>query len=157
MAEAPDQPDAVRFQHEEHDVTCCLEYICCGNTKLILGEEEAEMIKTACCGICNSKKRSPYGEIGSVDSTFTCCFYGFGAASLMPEGVQSQCTGLGCERDKVDQIVAELKKRQEMRGDRAKVRLAETTVTSLKELHQKIDMIMDHLEIKHPQKMDERA
>lgn len=148
MAEAPDQPDAKRFKHEEHDVTCCCEYLFCGNTKLILGEEEAELIKSSCCGICNTKKRSPYGEIGSVDSDFTCCFYGFGAASLMPAGQATQCTGLGCEQDKVNSLVAELKKRQEMRGDRAKVRLAETTVESLNELHQKMDMVMDHLQLK---------
>jgi len=154
MAEDPNQPDAIRFKHEEHDVTCCCEYLCCGNTKLILGEEEAELISNCCCGICNAKKRGPYGELGTVDSAALCCFYGFGAASLMPEGQQMQCTGCGCEKAKVDGLVAELKKRQEMRGDRAKVRLAETTVTSLQELHEKVDMIMDHLEIARPSKME---
>lgn len=148
MAESQGAPDAIRFNHEEHDVTCCIEALFCGGSKLIMGEEEVELIKTSCCGICNSKKRSPYGEIGSVDSEFCMCFYGFGAASLMPEGQGSQCTGLGCEKEKVDALVAELKKRQEMRGDCAKVRLAETTVASLKELHQKVDMIMDHLQLK---------
>jgi hypothetical protein len=34
-----------------------------------------------------------------------------------------------------------------MRGDRAKVRLAETTVASLNELHAKVDGILDHLKI----------
>lgn len=150
MAEAPDQPDAIRFQHEEHDVSCCCEILFCGGTQLILGEEEAELIKSCCCGICNCKKRSPYGEIGSVDSNTVCCFYGFGASSLMPEGQETQCTGLGCEQSKIDEIVVELKKRQAMRGDRAKVRMAETTLESLKDLHQKVDMILNHLQIQPP-------
>jgi hypothetical protein len=152
MAEDPNQPDAIRFKREDHDVTCCCEYLCCGNTKLIMGEEEAELIRNCFCGLCSQKKRGPYGELGTVDSNTVCCFYGFAAASLMtgPEGQSYQCTGCGCEKEKVDMLVAELKKRQEMRGDRAKVRLAETTLTSLKELHQKVDMIMNHLQLEVP-------
>lgn len=41
-----------------------------------------------------------------------------------------------------------------MRGDRAKVRLAETTVASLKELHAKVDAILEHLNI-DPAKLEE--
>lgn len=152
MAEDPSAPDAIRFKREDHDVTCCCEYLCCGNTKLILGEEEAELIKNTCCGLCTAKKRGPYGELGTVDSNTICCFYGFGAASLMPgpEGENYQCTGCGCEQSKVDALVAELKKRQEMRGDRAKVRLAETTLSSLQELHQKVDTMMEFMNVPFP-------
>lgn len=150
MAEEPNQPDAIRFKHEQHDVTCCCEYICCGNTKLILGEEEAELIQQVCFGICTQKKRGPYGELGTVDASTTCCFYGFGAASLMPQGQPVQCTGCGCEKQKVDALVLELKRRQEMRGDRAKIRLQETTVDSLKLLHQKVDLILERMELGAP-------
>ena len=75
----------------------------------------------------------------------------------MPHAEQpAQYPGCGCEYDKVDTVVAELKKRQQMRGDRAKVRMAETTVKSLKDLHEKVDLIMDHLQLKSPsaEKMD---
>lgn len=150
MAEDPHQPDAIRFKAEEHDVTCCCEYLCCGNTRLIMGEEDAELKKATCFGLCVAKKRGPYGELGTVDSQTVCCFYGFGAASLMPPESPVQCTGCGCEQEKVDALVAELKKRQGLRGDRAKVRLAETTVSSLKQLHQKVDMIMEHLNLQAP-------
>lgn len=75
----------------------------------------------------SKETRTLYGELGTVDSNTICCFYGFGAASLMPqEGQNMQCTGCGCEKENVDGIVAELKKRQQMRGDRAKMRMAET-------------------------------
>lgn len=66
------------------------------------------------------------------------------------DGNGTQCIGCGCDHASVDRIVAELKKRQQLRGDRAKVRLAETTVKSLKSLHQKVDMIMDHLNLEAP-------
>ena len=154
MAEKPGKPDAARFEHEEFDVSCCCEILFCGGSRLVLGEEEAEMHTTACCGICKSSKRGPYGELGTVDSVQTCCFSGFRAASLMTSGGDGeavQCTGCGCEKDKVDQIVANLKNRQEMRGDRAKVRLAETTLESLQGLHTKVDtlteLVAKHLEI----------
>lgn len=49
-----------------------------------------------------------------------------------------QCTGCGCEKEKVDGIVAELKKRQAFRGDRAKVRMAESTLSSIQELNSKV-------------------
>jgi len=155
MAEDPAQPDAIRFEHEEHDVTCCCERLFGGSTVLILGAEEAELVRTLCCGACRTEKRGPYGELGTVDSSLICCcFYGFGAASLMTRsdggGEQMQCTGCGCEKERVDKLVEELKKRQQMRGDRAKVRLAESTVKSLERLHEKVDLILDHLQIEPP-------
>ena len=68
----------------------------------------------------------------------------------MPAEGAAQCTGCGCEQEKVDGIVAELKKRQGLRGDRAKTRMAESTVQSLKLLHQKMDLIMEKLDIEKP-------
>jgi len=147
MAEEPSKPDVQRFTREDHDVTCCFEVLCCGGTRLILGEEDAELIKTCWCGTCNDKKRGPYGELGTVDSSQCLCFYGFRAASIMPAEGQTQCIGCGCEKEKVDSVVEELKKRQALRGDRAKTRMAETTVSSLSLLHKKVDAIMEQLEL----------
>jgi len=126
-----------------------MEVLCCGGTKLILGEEDAELIKTCWCGMCNTKKRGPYGELGTIDSHRFLCCYGFAAASLMEEGA-SQCIGCGCEVEKVDSLVTELKQRQALRGDRAKTRMAESTVASLKLLHEKVDMVMEKLELVPP-------
>ena len=103
-----------------------------------MGEEEVELRKSCCMGIMKSKKRGPYGEMGTVDAVNTCCFVGFAVASLMPPEQGSQCTGCGCEGDKVDDIVTELKSRQAFRGDRAKVRMAEATLQQLGELNQKV-------------------
>lgn len=147
MAEEKLTPDVQRFDHQEHDVTCCIEQIFCGYSKLILGEEDAEIIKNCCLGMCRGQKRGPYGELGTVDSGHCCCFYGFAAASLMPNEEGLQCIGCGCETEKVDMIVKELKKRQALRGDRAKTRMGETTIQSLSLLHKKVDAVMASLEL----------
>lgn len=147
MAEEKAAPDVARFAEEIHDVTCCLEALFCGKTTLILGPEEAELTRTCLMGVCSSKKRGPYGELGTVDADKCCCFYGFGAASLMGAEEGMQCIGCGCEIDMTDQIVEELKKRQGLRGDRAKVRMAESTIASLSLLHKKVDAIMASMEL----------
>jgi len=147
----PTQPDAARFEHKDEDVTCCCELLFCGGSKLILGEEEVEFNKCLCCNLVNEKKRGPYGELGTVDSVQTCCFYGFAAGSLMGED-SVQCTGCGCERSKVDEIVRELKNRQALRGDRAKIRLAEATAEAVHLLNEKMDLLLAHFELENPGK-----
>ena len=139
-------PDVARFEKEVHDVTCCIETLFCGKAILTLGEDEAELSTTYLGGVCTSKKRGPYGELGTVDSVDCCCFVGFAAGSLMNDD-DVKCTGCGCDRVKVDALVAELKKRQELRGDRAKVRMGESTLASLDMLHKKMDAIMAKMEV----------
>jgi hypothetical protein len=70
--------------------------------------------------------------------------------TLMAGDHGEQCVGCGCNHTTVDEVVAELKARQQGRGDRAKIRLAETTVQELTILNKKVDLIMDHLKIEMP-------
>ncbi len=146
MAETSNTPDVQRFDKEVHDVTCCCELIFCGKSTLTLGEEDAELSSFCLAGLCKSNKRGPYGELGTVDAGQCCCCYGFGAASLMSEE-QLKCIGCGCDREKVDALVEELKKRQGLRGDRAKVRMAESTLASLTLMHKKLDALMEKMEV----------
>ncbi|KAL7533888.1 hypothetical protein ACHAWF_004656, partial [Thalassiosira exigua] len=129
--------DVQRFEQREEDVTCCIETLCCGSARLIMGEEEVELKKSCLGGICNSTKRGPYGEMGTVDTVNTCCFSGFKTDSLMAPD-QAKHIGCGCEGEKVNDIVTELKRRQAFRGDRAKVRMAEATLKSLDGLNKKV-------------------
>mmetsp|Transcript_3151 Transcript_3151/g.3559 ORF Transcript_3151/g.3559 Transcript_3151/m.3559 type:complete len:158 (+) Transcript_3151:63-536(+) len=147
MAEEQSTPDVQRFDHKEYDVTCCFETLFCGTAHLILGEEDAELNKSCLGGICKSKKRGPYGELGTIDSSNCCCFVGFAANSLMEDPNAYKHIGCGCDGDEIDEIVTELKKRQALRGDRAKTRMAESTVASLKLLHQKVDAVMNKLDM----------
>lgn len=151
MADEKGTPDVQRFSHQEYDTSCCLEILCCGGSTLVLGEEDAEFTKTCWLGLCTNQKRGPYGELGTVDSEQRLCFHSFKAASLMPSQDSSgQCIGCGCNQGAVQDIVHELKKRQALRGDRAKTRMAESTVASLALLHQKIDTVMAHLNLPPP-------
>ena len=138
--------DVQRFEQKDYDVTCCCETLFCGFSKLELGPDEAEMKTSSCAGLCVDSKRGPYGELGTVDTNTCCCFTGFRANSLMmPEA--TQCIGCGCDSTLVDEIVAELKKRQAMRGDRAKTRMGEKTIVELALLQKKIDLVMEKLDI----------
>lgn len=82
------------------------------------------------CG--NHVSKRPYGELGSVDrSNFCCCVSAesaFGPVS----------PGCGCEAEKVDEIVAELKKRMRSRGDTAQIQRAEQTLERLDEVDAKL-------------------
>ena len=55
--------------------------------------------------------------------------------------------GCGCDAEKVDDLVAELKARQLGRGDTAQIKRAEQTLERLDEIETKLDKIMDHLSI----------
>ena len=63
------------------------------------------------------------------------------ASSLNGAEGGAQCIGLGCNGKKIDEIVSELKNRQKFRGDRAKVRMAEQTLTDIAELSSKVNEI----------------
>lgn len=49
--------DVQRFELREEDVTCCIEQLCCGRSKLIMGEEEVELNKNCWGPLCSSTKR----------------------------------------------------------------------------------------------------
>ncbi|KAL3802516.1 hypothetical protein HJC23_012535, partial [Cyclotella cryptica] len=152
MSEEVNAPDAMQFDHQERDVTCCIEYLCCGNTKLIMGKEEAELKKNpmenlelwilimfaALSGLLSSLTNNIF-FLHYFQHSFVGWYYDepCPANSLMTKQDSCQATGCGCEEEKVNDIVTELKKRQAFRGDRAKVRLAETTLSSIQDLNAK--------------------
>jgi hypothetical protein len=82
------------------------------------------------CG--NHVSKRPYGELGSVDrSNCLCCVSAesaFGPVS----------PGCGCDGEKVDQIVSELKQRMRSRGDTAQIQRAEQTLMRLDEVDAKL-------------------
>ena len=153
MAETKGTPDVARFEERTEDVTCCCEMIFCGGSKMVMGSDEVEYTANCCGPLCVTKKRGPYGELGTVDVGNCCCFHGFSIGSFFTEG-EIHCTGCGCERDRVADIVEELKKRQGLRGDRAKTRMQETTLAELSCLHKKVDAIMAKLEVPQTAEME---
>lgn len=98
------------------------------------------------CGTHVSKR--PYGELGSVDRGTCCCCISVESAfgPLSP--------GCGCEQEKVDEIVTDLKQRMRTRGDTAQIQRAEETLERLDQVDAKLDAILDHLNIPKPMKME---
>ena len=82
------------------------------------------------CGRHVSKR--PYGELGSVDrGTCLCCVNADSAFGPISPGC-------GCETEKVDDIVSELKARMRQRGDTAQINRAEETLKRLDEVDAKL-------------------
>eukprot|EP00804_Cyclotella_cryptica_P009075 CCRYP_003158-RA/>CCRYP_003158-RA protein AED:0.17 eAED:0.17 QI:252/0.5/0.8/1/0.75/0.8/5/229/173 len=158
MSEEVNAPDAMQFDHQERDVTCCIVSpifvcytLCRTNMRLGITFIFLFPIYFFTCRISLLWEYQAYGELGTVDINHVCCFVGFAANSLMTKQDSCQATGCGCEEEKVNDIVTELKKRQAFRGDRAKVRLAETTLSSIQDLNAKVDLILNHLNITPPE------
>lgn len=126
---------------------------CCGFTgctclylpidqRLTLGPEEAILTTKTC--LSKSVQRRPYGELGAVDISRTCgCCWG------VRSGIGSISPGWGCEQEKVERIHAELKKRQQARGDQGQIQRAEQNVLRLISVESKLDAIIDHLNINY--------
>ena len=122
---------------------------CPYSTKIILEAEEAVKVDVTICGTNTSRR--PYGELGSVDKGNCCCFV-IGKSNL-----GEIFPGWGCENDKVEQIVIELKKRMKGRGDTAQIRRTEDILQKFAVLEEKfeklegidakLDAIMKHLDI----------
>lgn len=133
------------FEHEEYDVTgCCFRCCTCciGKQILNLEPEEANYVTTTCCS--KAAQRRPYGELGSVDDSVCCaCLHSVSSAL----GLMSP--GFGCEKDKVGEIVEELKSRMKGRGDTGNIQRQEETISlvrkdigKLAQLESKIDAIL---------------
>jgi len=91
-----------------------------------------------------------YGEIGSVDKGNCCCFVSFGG------GVGEIYPGCGCDNDKVDEIVTDLKARIRGRGDTAQIRHQEDALKRLDVVDAKLDLILKHMNIPTSEVMTDR-
>lgn len=101
------------------------------------------------CGQSESKR--PYGELGSVakSNCFCCVAVTSSFGDISP--------GCGCDEDTVDEIVNELKARQRGRGDIAQIQRTEEIKSRLDDMDNKLNLIMNHLNIPESQQMTDRA
>ncbi|CAM9826357.1 unnamed protein product [Phaeothamnion confervicola] len=109
-------------------------------SKVVLEAEEA--VFSSQCPCCNIETRRPYGELGSVDSTNCCCCVGVGSGLT---GGMAVFPGCGCDAALVNEIVAEMKKRQQERGDTAQLLRTEEQAEQMALLHAKMDAVMRQL------------
>jgi hypothetical protein len=112
-------------------------------TKTLILEAEEVVLETKCCCCYHSNSRRPYGELGSVDAT-TCCFCtGFTSSltSIMGNPM-ILCPGCGCDNDKVDTIVTEMRRRMRTRGDTGQILRAEENAKKIFNLQQSVNLLL---------------
>ena len=157
-------PVASQFERKEYNVTdwCCqaLCCVCCpitfgplipgvmGSKTIVLEPEEA--VYHVSCPCCKINTRRPYGELGSVDAVSCCCCVGVGSELTNKMAV---FPGSGCNRPLVDEIVAELKSRQQQRGDQGQIQRTEVLLSEVQALRADVSAIMEKLGVEAPQSL----
>ena len=125
----------------------CAPYILTASFTLELSEEEAIFHKTALWGCANSTEKRPYAQLNDVNKTTCCCF--LGVSSALNDG-KPISPGCGCNETLVDELVMELQKRKEGRGNIAQVKIAERAFALQRDMDTKLDKIMTHLKLPIP-------
>lgn len=137
------------FDTKEYSVTnyissCigCICCPCCGPTtnKLTLGPDEM-LLETA--NWCNrNQSRTPYGNLGAVETETSCC-----CCSELPD---IGAPGFGCSNDLVNEIAAQLQERKEKRGNIAQMMQQENIIIEVLNLEAKADMLINKRGIQYP-------
>ena len=157
-----DEPLVQQFDRQEYDVTdkgCQLcQLLCCPliwtpiipgmiGTKILILEPEEAVLETRCSCCYHSNSRRPYGELGSVDAT-TCCFCtGFTSNLTSIAGTPMVlCPGCGNDNDRVENIVAELRRRMRTRGDTGQIQRAEENARRIMELQQTVNILVEKID-----------
>lgn len=138
------------FETKEYDVTnyieCCCNILCTLGLagprwrKLTLNAEEMYLEVTDFCGRYQS--RTPYGNLGSVETEENCCcFY------EVPEVADPQC---GCNKAMVDEIAGELQERKVKRGNIAQIKQQENIINEVLKLDTRMDLLLHKRGIPYP-------
>jgi len=131
------------FEHQEYDITNYCESVStfiftlglagCTKTTMHLSAEEMHIITSNLCSVSNA--RTPYGNLGSVDTNEACC----GCCVSLPGVAAPAC---GCSKDTVQTIAGELQMRKEKRGNIAQLKMQENMVIEVMKLSAKIDVLL---------------
>ena len=160
MDATSDAGSAVQFEHKVYphiEPDCCG---CCGpnicqTMTLELEAEEMVVVTTNCCGEKQTQKR-PYAQLGEVSKANDCCGTWFisvdGLPASDPKGL-APGAACGGNKDLVDELERELQARKIGRGNVAQIKEQEVMKQEVAFLHQKMDLILAHLNIAAPQPM----
>jgi len=137
------------FETKTYTVTnypsCICSLLCCpcaGCTKetLELGPEEMLLVKENWCNRVQS--RTPYGNLGAVETETACC-----CCSELPEIAKPGC---GCSADLVKEIGDELQERKVKKGNIAQMKQQENIILEVLNTGAKLDVIMHQHGIQYP-------
>jgi hypothetical protein len=120
--------------------------LCCtcgmaGCTKREMELKEDMVIITEKNNLDDLNIHMPYAQMGSVDYTKACgCCY----------AVNDESPGCGCQKDKVEEMAAELQKRKVMRGNIAQIKQLEAMQSSIIDLNLQGSLILEKESIQYP-------
>jgi hypothetical protein len=142
------EPDQ-EFETKTYSVTnipaAIMSFVCCPctgchTTELELGPDEMLLINKDWCN--QTQSRTPYGNIGSVETETTCC-----VCTELPEIAMPGC---GCSEDLVNEIAGELQARKEKRGNIAQMRQQENIIVDILNTEAKIAVLAHHYKVQYP-------
>jgi hypothetical protein len=129
-----------QFEQKEYDVTNWFDWFrsvvsCRGplRRKLTLEPEEMYIETTDWCS--RSNERTPYAQLGSVETENMCH-----CCSVLPDVANPKC---GCSKDLVDTIANDLQERKVKRGNIAQMKMQENILHEISKLAAKADLLCD--------------
>jgi len=138
------------FPSTTYDVTNYSECICnclcslglkgCLKTRLELGPDEVMIVREDCCNRWTS--RSPYGNLGSVETELECC-----CCHSLPEVATPGC---GCDKAFVEKIAEDLQERKVKRGNIAQMQQQENIIKEVLSLEVKMDLLCHKHGVAYP-------
>jgi hypothetical protein len=105
-----------------------------------LESEEMYIVKENLC--CRQNTRTPYAQLGAVETEQSCC-----CCHELPETAQPQC---GCAKELVDMIANDLQERKVKRGNIAQLKMQENLMNELLKLDAKLTLLMHFKDAKYP-------
>jgi hypothetical protein len=138
---------ATKFEKKMFDISnycemCSSCLCCCGPTKTTMWLEEEEMFITKENLCFRTNSRTPYAQLGSVETEQVC-----GCCLEIPEVANPKC---GCDKDTVEEVAKELQERKVKRGNIAQLKMQENLITSAIKLDAKLDMLMMKHGVEYP-------
>ncbi len=119
------------------------------STTITLEKDNLVTVNKSLCG--ESRSKQAYGEISGIDKSTFCCFSCVGGDGL------GFCPGLGCDYQKVDEVVHALQEKIKTRGDAAQLKRSEEQGLMLRQVNAKLDAIMKHLNIPTPEVHEDKT
>lgn len=132
FAELYNPEEEVKFDTQAWHVVCCCELLSCLSRTIELGPDEVVIRTTRGLGRASIIERRPYAQIDDVEKETACgCCVSMKAGELIQEPISN---GMGCDEETITQIVDELKRRIEIRGNIGQMKKLESIMCKVDDL-----------------------
>mmetsp|Transcript_6296 Transcript_6296/g.14336 ORF Transcript_6296/g.14336 Transcript_6296/m.14336 type:complete len:743 (+) Transcript_6296:85-2313(+) len=132
-----------KFDTKMWDVVCCCELLNCTSRTIELGPDEAVIRITRGLDRASVTERRPYAQIDDVKKEKGCgCFSQMTAGELIE---QPLANGAGCDDATISEIVDELKRRIEIRGNIGQMKKLESIMKKVDDLRMLMQMMQHEL------------